>query len=353
MTHQIVKPQVLANAAVGFLENEVVIPNTFTKKGIDQFKGVENDTINHKVPGVLPFHDYAWRNDRSAPIQLDEYSERKIAVSFGGNVYSAVQVTDEQNDFDLKSWTDLLEPQTRAVGRGLENRAVKKLEDAPYNVTIGGVKGALRSALIEARKVLNKFNVPDEQRLLVVGSDFEAELLNDKELNLASNVGEGIAVSALTNATIGRRFGFDIIVSQEIAPDAAYAYVKSGFVFLTGAPSVPQSVGYGATASHNGIALRWVRDYDPGFMRERSVVNTYAGFDYVKDPLRYVLKSGASAGNEKVTDTEFFVRGVKLTLGGVSAYPAKTGATKELYEATGVSTDTAWVNPATPAGGGA
>lgn len=45
-------------------------PNLFQKEGIDQFKGAENDTISVAVEGVLPFQEYAWRNDRSRPIVL-------------------------------------------------------------------------------------------------------------------------------------------------------------------------------------------------------------------------------------------------------------------------------------------
>src|SRR5690606_33688143 len=122
--HDNVKAQKLSLAAVKLLERQVKVPNLFTKKGVDEFKGAEDDTLNMTVPGVLPFREYAWRNDRSQPLQLDTYSERKISVTFGGNVYSAVELTDEQKEFDLDGWSKLLAAQTRAVGRGLEHRAV-------------------------------------------------------------------------------------------------------------------------------------------------------------------------------------------------------------------------------------
>ncbi|QPB09920.1 major capsid protein [Streptomyces phage Sitrop] len=329
--HQIVKPEKLAATAVGMLEQELVIPNLFQKEGIDQFKGADNDTVSVKVEGVLPFHDYAFRNDRSAPIVFDEYKERKIAVTFGGNVYSAVKVTDEQNDFDLDDWGKLLRPQVKAVGRGLQRRAVKTLLDQDYVVTIGGAEANLRGAIIEARRVLNKFNVPDDQRYLLVGSDFESALLSDEKLNLAQNVGDSEAESALQTATITNRFGFKIVVDQTIPSDAAFAFAGSAFVFLSGAPSVPQSVPYGATQSFEGIALRWVRDYDPTYMQDRSVVNTYAGFRAVTDVL---LGWDEAANKEVVSLGEHFVRGIKLTLGGTSEYP---DAASEVAKITGLT----------------
>uniref|UniRef100_A0AAU7GZD4 Major head protein n=1 Tax=Streptomyces phage Kamino TaxID=3158857 RepID=A0AAU7GZD4_9CAUD len=334
--HQIVKPEKLAATAVGMLEQELVIPNLFQKEGIDQFKGADNDTVSVKVEGVLPFHDYAFRNDRSAPIVFDEYKERKIAVTFGGNVYSAVKVTDEQNDFDLDDWGKLLRPQVKAVGRGLQRRAVSILTGQNYSVVIGNAQANLRGAIIEARRVLNKFNVPDDQRYLLVGTDFESALLSDDKLNLAQNVGDSEAESALQTATIANRFGFKIVVDQTIPADAAYAFAGSAFIFLSGAPSVPQSVPYGATQSFESIALRWVRDYDPTYMQDRSVVNTYAGFRAVTDVL-----VGWDEANHKeiVSASEHFVRGIKLTLDGSSDYPA---ASSELATITGISDAKVW-----------
>ncbi|QXE37127.1 hypothetical protein KQY30_25815 [Streptomyces sp. GMY02] len=324
------------NTAVGMLEQELLIPNLFQKQGIDQFKGADNDTISMKVEGILPFHDYAWRNDRSTPIQFDEYSERKIAVTFGGNSYSAVKLTDEQNDFDIDQWSKLLRPQVKAVSRGLQRRAVKTLTSQQYAVTIGNASQNLRSALIEARRVLNAFHAPKEGRYLLVGSDFESALLNDEKLNLAQNVGDSEAESALRTATLGERFGFRIVVDQTIPSDAAYAFASSGFIFLSGAPSVPQSVPYGATTSFEGIALRWIRDYDSLYLQDRSVVNTYNGFRSVTDIL-----VGWDEVNEKevISSQEHFVRGIRIQLDGMSDYPA---AASELAKITGVSDTKVW-----------
>ncbi|WP_282703745.1 hypothetical protein [Streptomyces sp. CC219B] len=334
--HQVVKPQKLVNTAVGMLEQELLIPNLFQKQGVDQFKGAENDTISMKVEGILPFHDYAWRNDRSSPIVFDEYAERTIAVTFGGNVYSAVKLTDEQNDFDIDNWSKLLRPQSKAVARGLQRRAVNLLTGQTYNVTIGNSQQNLRGALIEARRVLNAFHAPKEGRYLLVGTEFESALLNDDKLNLAQNVGDSEAESALRTASIGDRMGFRIVVDQTIPADAAYAFASSAFIFLSGAPSVPQSVPYGATTSFENIALRWVRDYDPLYMQDRSVVNTYAGFRSVTD----VLVGWDNANEKEIVSTgEHFVRGIKLTLDGSSNYPA---AASELATITGVSDAKVW-----------
>src|SRR5690606_35188784 len=140
----------------------------------------------------------------------------------------------------------------------------------------------------------------------------EAALLEDEKLNLASNVGEGEAVSALREATIGRRFGFDFVVAQEMDPDTAIALVDSAFVVVTGAPSVPQSVPFGASASADGWAVRWIRDYDMLKFQDRSVFNLYFGTRHVPD----ILVGKDQDGQSFVSEHEHFVRAIKLTLDG-------------------------------------
>jgi hypothetical protein len=310
--HIVVKPEKIAATAAVALEQALVVPALFQREGIDQFKGAKNDTINVKVEGVLPFRSYGFRNARSAPITFDEYSEKTVAVTFGGDIYSAVKLTDEQRDFDLAGWAKLMAKQTEAIGRGLERQAVDALVDENYSVTLAGALSGrdLRATLIRARDVLNKFRVPLEGRVLLVGSGWELALLTDDKLNLAGNVGEQEAVSALREASIGRRFGFDIIVSQEVPSDAAFAMHRSAFIFATGAPSVPSSVT-GGSAAHNGVALRWIQDYDANYLTDRSVVNTYKGFRSVKDELL-----GVDSGTNQafVSQYEHFVRAIKLDL---------------------------------------
>lgn len=136
--HVVIKPEKIAATAAVALEQSLVVPALFQREGIDQFKGAKNDTINVKVEGVLPFRTYGFRNNRATAIQFDEYAEKTVAVQFGGDIYSAVKLTDEQRDFDLDGWAKLMAKQTEAIGRGLERQAVNALLDESYAVTLGG-----------------------------------------------------------------------------------------------------------------------------------------------------------------------------------------------------------------------
>ncbi|MFF7252444.1 hypothetical protein [Streptomyces microflavus] len=338
--HDVVKPDKIAATAAVALEESLVVPAVFQREGIDQFKGAKDDAINVKVEGVLPYRTYGWRNDRSTEIQFDTYAERTVQVNFGGDVYSGVQLTDEQNEMDLQGWAKLMAKQTEAVGKGLEYQAVDYLLNAPYEVTLGGaVSGrSLRKTLIRAREVMNKLRVPKEGRTLLIGSGWENELLSDADLNLATSVGEAEAVSALREATLGRRYGFNIVTSDELPADFAVAMVSSAFIFATGAPSVPQSVPFGASASYNGVALRWIRDYDSTRLMDRSIVNTYKGFRTVSDFL--IGRDNANPSQGFVSEHEHFVRAIKLDLDATAdVLPDPDGPDakqKELFEITGI-----------------
>ncbi len=317
--HQVVKAEKIAATAAVLLEEQLIVPAVFRREGIDQYKGAEDDTISVPVEGVLPYRTYGWRNDRSTEIQFDTYKERKIAVTFGGDIYSGVKLTDEQNDFDLPGWAKLARKQVEAIGFGLENQATDYVKDAAYEVTLGIPSTGLRSGLIRARATMNKLRVPVGARTILVGTDWEAALLEDEKLNLAQNVGEGEAVSALREATLGRRFGFNFVVAQELDPGMAVAMVDSAFIFATGAPTVPQSVPFGATASYNGVALRWIRDYDSNRFTDRSIFNTYKGFRTVTDIM--VGKDGVT-GQAFVGEHEHMIRAIELQLDGTDSLPS-------------------------------
>lgn len=339
MAHNVVKAEKLALTAMGMLEQELLIPATFQREGIDQYRGAKDDTISVTVEGILPFRSYGWRNNRSQPIQFDEYAERKVSLTFGGDVYSAVKLTDEQAEMDLDGWAKLLRPQSKAIARGLSRGAINTLVGQDYEVHIKDADQNIRGAILEARRVLNKFQVPGETRWLVVGSDFEALMLEDEKLTLAQNVGDSIAEGMLRDASLGRHAGFTVVVDQTIPSDHAFAYVPSAFYMATAAPAVPQSVPFGSSQSFEGYALRWLRDYDSAYLQDRSVVNCYKGFRAVED----ILVGWDNENNtETISAAEYFVRGVKLQLGGTPAagdYPAEGS---ELAIITGVDNSKVW-----------
>ena len=322
--HLKVKPQVLVEAGVEALSDKLVISNTITKRNdIAKFFGSENDTITQRVKGTLPVRQYTPRNDRSQPIITDTYSETTVNVTIDViRPYSAVKLTDEQKDWDFGGgWGDITDAQTETVSQYIEHGVLTRILNAPYERVIkakddiASVKAAQEigqdvfyNLITEAKKALRLMRTPSERLVCVIGVDFEEALLKSQRLTKD----EGRGDDALSSATLGTIAGVTFVSSTHIPADEAFMYAPSGFVAFTGAPSVPRSVPFGATASANGWALRWLMDYDTGYLTDRSVFDTYAGYNYTLD--RISVFNGES--QHIISPEEFFVRGVKLGLAG-------------------------------------
>ncbi|MEV8056576.1 P22 phage major capsid protein family protein [Streptomyces antimycoticus] len=287
------KPEVIANASVGLLERELVLSNlVWTNHGLD-FTGAKNDTVSLRIPARTAARTLAWRANRDATdgsgdVVLDNLAEDSISVSLDTDVYSAVPVTDEEMTLDITDFgSQILDPQVRAVAAYLDNKVASMITGATYVSPITYTVGTddttspdILSKITGARKQLNTNDVPQENRTLLVGANFEERLLNAGNLLDVSQSGSD---GALREATIGRLRGFTVVVSNAIDPDDAYAFVPSAFILATRAPVIPQGATFGASASHAGYAMRWIRDYDASKLRDRSIVNAYAGTRVVLD----------------------------------------------------------------------
>lgn len=350
--HSPVKPEKIVELTHGLIEPELTLARLVTREAFDKFAGAKDDTITYRVPGRLPYRRKNFRDDRSNPLIFDVYKEGKTTVTWGGYIYNGTKLTDEQAQFDLDGWSSLLTPQTNAVAAGINSAAADLITSAPYEVTIAGANTHLRSAIGEARKVLNRFRVPEAGRILIVGSDFEQCMLEDEKLTLAQYVGDVRADTALGQAIIGKIMGFTVVVDLTIDPEDAYAIVPSGYVQLLGAPMVPQSVPFGSSINKNGLALRWMRDYDTLYRTDRSLIDSWEGHNFVKDRFlpEYVLAEDDPHAPFDPDDlNEYFVRGVKLTIEGApgdSIYPLVSDAAKaDLIAETGIKSTDKWTPP--------
>lgn len=320
MAHSVVKPQTIVDTGIGILQKELLLPKLFRRDSLDKYKDLASDTITIKVPGILPGRDYAFRNDRSSPIVFDEVTETSVTLTLSGNAYNAVYLTDENRDFDSLLASSIVDTQARGVAQKLNHACSDAVEAQTYPVNLFDVDAGWKAALIEARRCLKMLGNQGEF-ILVVGSSVEASLLADSSLNLAQNAGDAVADSAIRNAILGKRLGFTIVADYTISPGKAYALAEDAFVLGTSVPSTPTNVT-GARTSSDGIALRWIRDYDMNYLRERSVVNTYYGISAVTDLIRY-WNGAANPKTEVLGNTKYFVRGVKMDMAaGTNTYPS-------------------------------
>jgi hypothetical protein len=317
------KPQVLVDAAVEALDEKLVISNTVTKRAdAKTFYSAAGDTISQRVKGTVPVREYAPRNDRAEPIRTDTYEETSVSLTISQNrPYSAIKLTDEQKDWDFNGWAPIIDTQVDALGEYLEHGVLNSILNAPYERKIlidnsdAGFAAAKErnqdlfwNAITEAKTSLRKMRTPDTTFNCIVGLDLADELVKSNKLVKVQGTGD----NALAQSSLGTLAGVNFIPSVHIPGDQAFMYAASGFLCFTGVASIPNSVPFGASASANGWALRWLMDYDTAYLTDRSVFDTFMGTAYTKDRLKVVDQQGIShTGTE-----EFFLRGVQLGIKG-------------------------------------
>ncbi len=308
MANAFLKPTVIINTALGLLYREIVLPSLVWTDAVPDFAGALNDTVSLRVPGRLTARSRAMRGTGGArTITMDNLTDTKVDVTLSTDLYSAVPVTDEELTLDIVDFAGrILAPSIRAVAEGIENSLVATMQDATYatviNVATTAATSNVYNAAVDARKALNDANVPLSNRRLVIGSAIEASILKDPLFVQAQQSG---STDARTDALIGRIAGFDVFTSNALNPEEGYAFHSSAFILAVRAPSIPAGVAFGASESFQGMALRWIRDYDFANVQDRSLVDAFCGSAIVPD--------GAS-----------FVRAVKLEL--AAATLAITGA---------------------------
>ncbi|GIG63638.1 hypothetical protein Lfu02_80100 [Longispora fulva] len=301
MAHTFLKPSVIAKTALGLLQREIVLPALVWRDAAPDFTGAFNDTVSLRVPARAKARRLALR-DRTNPIVTDDLTETKVDVSLDTHVYHAASVTDEELSLDISSFGEqILAPQVRAIAEDIEDQVAAEMTGATYATSLVLDANKPENTLVDARAALNKQNVPMSERFVVVGTDMESLFLKADALK---RVNESGSDSVLTEAKLGRLRGFDIYVSNALPAGVGFAFHRSAYVLSMRAPAVPDGATFGQSESYASMAMRWLRDYDAAYLRDRSVVSVFTGTNVVADG-----PDGPDAGT-----APDFVRAVKLTL---------------------------------------
>ena len=304
---------------LGLMERDSVLPYAITRVGQDFFDGALNDTVTLRSSKLAAVgRDYEWRT-RTAPIVMDDITEAStgIAVKLDTHCYSGTLLTDEHMTLDQIDFNnEVVAPQVEAVTARMEAKVVAALAAAPFASTLTlGDTADPHLVAIEANRLLNTFKVaPTQGRVLVIGDNIAAHFLASDRLSRYESTGQN-GTPALRDHIIGKLGPNPVVTSNGIDPNAGYLIHSSALVLGNVAPVVPRGVTTGRSGvSANGFACRWIADYDPAYLRDRSIVSSFVGITSVndeRDANGNVLSAAANAGAGPRN-----VRGVKLTFTG-------------------------------------
>lgn len=317
----------VSNAALGLLQQDLVLAQLTYRDSAFDFRGSIGEVVNIKRPtrsmgsfDIVPFQHNAYvsgetlRKTRPDAVTrtgfvTDHIEETYIQVKLDTNRGSEHYISDEQLDFDIDTFAaEVLQPQTRGIAEYFEWRIAKDMVDywgkpaLPANDRVASISVtltasdltanalAIRNAIIDARKTFNAMSVPQNGRYILATPEVEAILLKDPNFQRVDWTGTD---NALRRAVIGQLYGLTIVTSNELANHttdglAMYLLHPTAFILCTQAPSIPKGATFGSGTSANGVALRWMMDYDPSKLQDRSFLNTYLGTTPVTEDPRYL-----------------------------------------------------------------
>jgi len=308
VANSFLKPEIISRAMLGLLERDIVLPRFVWRDAEADFRGrvgPKGDTVTIRVPARTAAHEYAWRNDRSSGITMDELTEDSVDVKLTHDVYNGIPITDEELTLDIGDFgSQVLAPQTRAVAEYLENLIAAEMTGATYANTLTVDTSDPYKTLVDARALLNKANVPFADRFCVIGADVESAMLKSDHLANADTAGDS---QALRDASVGRMAGFNVFVTNSLPANVGFAFHRTAYPAVFRAPVVPDGATFGQSAAYGGIAMRWIKDYDATHLQDRSIVSTFFGVTHVTDNV-------VNPADPDSTAADIFVRSVKLAM---------------------------------------
>jgi hypothetical protein len=276
-------PTVISKVAIGALVQDLVLPRLVNRDVEADFQGGSGTVVNVRIPptvtgGGARTYTQTLR-DASTPIVLDRIVETTIPVTIGPMLYKGVPVTDEEFTFTLTDFTrQVIEPIVQPVGIGAEALIAAEINSFTASTTIvPAADGSdIHDAILEARMTLDKRYVPKQGRMLIVSPEVEMMLLSDPINRLVRYQDSG-STEVLREANIGRLYGMPVIGSTELTAKSFVIMTRDAFTFVMRAPSVPAGCTFGQSVSYQGMAMRFIRDYDSAFMQDRAICSVFAG----------------------------------------------------------------------------
>ena len=273
-------PEFWSATALGALKANTVMAQ-LVRRDFDNEIATQGDTVNVTRRGALSVNaktantNVTLQNpaNTNIPIVLDTHNE----VSFIVEDIASARAIDDALDY-------------------VEDAAIVIAEDVDTQLlglvtTVGAQVGAYADdldtpAIVAARKQLNDFKCPQRGRVMVIGSGPEASLLSKIEFT-STDFGGDTSKVAIIEANLGRRYGFDFFMDQQVLEDVAteirnVAFHREAFVLVSRTLPLPPS-GSGALAStmaEDGVGMRAIRAYNASALGVQMTIDILFG---VKD----------------------------------------------------------------------
>ena len=350
MTNTLLTPQVIAREALDTLYAQtVMLPLVHTDHSAEFTGGKVGDTVTIRKPATFTAQEF------TGTISTQDIAETSTSVTLSKHLDVSIPITSKELTLSLDDLNvQVLAPAMEAFAQAVDALLLGLYVDVYNTVGTAGTTPDGIDDITGCGRVLNLNKVPMLGRNLVVDPYASDKFEQIATFHEADKVGD--AGTALREASLGRKFGFDIAMGQNVATHSNGTLAVTGTLAINGAVSAGAStiavdatgltgtwkkgslftiagdtqvyvVTADATAASNAIASVAVAPAIAGGAADNAAITRIAGhtanlafhrnaFAFVSRPL--ALPLGVGAGQAEIVNYK------GLSLRAVSAYNATT-----------------------------
>ncbi|OCZ49570.1 P22 phage major capsid protein family protein [Dehalobacter sp. TeCB1] len=211
MGNTILTPSIIAKEALMQLRNNTVMASLVHRDYSQEFVAGVGNSVTIRKPANFEAQEF----NRSTGIQIQDATEGSESVVLDKLLDVSFEVTSEQLTMDIKDFSEqLLIPAMQGFANKIDQYLLGLYNEIPFNFGTAGSTPSEISDITGARKVLNDNKVPFANRNLVIDTAAEDKLLQLATFHEADKVGDD--GTALREASLGRKFGFNIFMDQNV-----------------------------------------------------------------------------------------------------------------------------------------
>ncbi|MBQ6686276.1 MAG: hypothetical protein IJM99_09230 [Firmicutes bacterium] len=288
MPNTFLTPEVIAREALMVLRNNAIMAKLVHRDYSDEFVGAVGDTITIRKPATFTAEEF------EGNIKVQDATETGVSVVMDKHLDVSFAVSSKQMALSIEDFSkQLLVPAMQAFADKVDKYLLSL--EAEVTGRVPHDAGAIAPEdIIAARKILTQNAVPATDRHMVIGAVADADLLTSELFTSANQVGdEG---TALREASLGRKYGFDIYTDQNVGSvegtvgyTPSLAFHRNAFALVTRQLEMPMGASKAATINYDGFGLRVVYAYDINTKTDTISIDMLCGVKMLDDKLAAVI----------------------------------------------------------------
>lgn len=206
-------PEHWANESLAVLIENMVMGNLVHRDFSKEFAQY-GDVVNTRRPGTFT----AKRKIDSEDVTVQLATSTNVPVKMNQHFHVSFYIHDGEDTLAFKDLVaEYLSPAVIAMAQGIDRLLIGQVVQFEANTAgkLGGMTSEnAKNYILQTRKIMNINKAYVTGRNLIVGPDTETTILLDDSFTSAEKVGdEG---TALREASLGRKLGFNIFMSQNV-----------------------------------------------------------------------------------------------------------------------------------------